>query len=155
MNDRSNSSLAESPERGKFGRSLPSRHIQESTYQPQSPAQPLKRMRRSRGANSPPAAVRKVATWPIRARIGDLGTLCAVVERQGILTAGPFSDDLHGRGVREIRVRVEPTSASRLRRGADQSGGMFRDRQQRTPEENRRVQDRRGGRSPLSRIAGG
>jgi len=47
----------------------------------------------------PPQLRGEAAPRPIRARAGDMATLCAELVRQGIVAAGPHSDDLHGRVV--------------------------------------------------------
>ncbi len=50
----------------------------------------------------PPQLRGEAPPRPIRARGGDMATLCAELVRQGIVAAGPHSDDLHGRIVGQV-----------------------------------------------------
>jgi DNA-binding NtrC family response regulator len=50
----------------------------------------------------PPQLRGEAAPRPIRSRGGDMATLCAELVRQGIVAAGPHSDDLHGRIVGQV-----------------------------------------------------
>jgi two-component system response regulator AtoC len=53
-------------------------------------------------AHLPPQLRGEAAPRPIRARTGDMTTLCAELVRQGIVAAGPHADDLHGRIVGQV-----------------------------------------------------
>ncbi len=61
----------------------------------------------------PPQLRGEAAPRPIRARGGDMATLCAELVRQGIVAAGPHSDDLHGRIVGQVeRELIQQVLAS-------------------------------------------
>ena len=61
----------------------------------------------------PPQLRGEASPRPIRARGGDMATLCAELVRQGIVSAGPHADDLHGRIVGQVeRELIQQVLAS-------------------------------------------
>jgi DNA-binding NtrC family response regulator len=61
----------------------------------------------------PPQLRGEAPPRPIRARSGDMTTLCAELVRQGIVAAGPLADDLHGRVVGQVeRELIQQVLAS-------------------------------------------